>query len=294
MFWNNAQAVNRAARTLSQAIREKTGEALKHSDTLDIIARLQGFPNHMAANAALEATTKGATSFEVKTWADLWQVIAAMSDEERKGSISISDGCDTNGNAEFFDATSLVKASDSSIAAASDGVLEDSDYVLLFNNESYIDPEERAPAPYYPDWQDDIPPGLSSEGFMNLAVAAERFANQCELMEVMTYKGARSEYLNSPDYWGSYVWTLGLEEISWKPGLGDYVIVLDGENGGYLCDGFGWTIGRETATGFDSEEEALSFMRNCMEYNMSGPKRQAQFKVKFAPGLAENYMRFED
>lgn len=295
MFWNNAQAVNRSARTLASAICEKTGEELKHADVLDIIARLQGFPNHMAANAALEQREKGATAFDVCTWGDLWQVIATMSEEERKRPIKVSDGCDGNGNATFQLALQLLKAKDSSIESAAD-VLNPQDHVLLFE-EAEEAREEGAERLYgnYPGLPGDIPLGLSMRSATFLAVSAERFANQCDLMEIMSYDGARAEYLNFPDYWEQHVWTLGLEEIDWKPLTGDYVIVLDKEEGGgYYCDGFGWTIGRETASGFDSEEDALLFLANLAEYLDSGPKKRAQFKVIHAPGFANQYTRYED
>lgn len=299
MFWNNAQAVNRSARTLAAAIREKTGKELKHADVLDIIARLQGFPNHMAANAALEKKNQGQTEFTLKSWLDLWQHIALMSDTERKGSITVSEGADGDGNAEFFDATSLVTVKDPAVAISADGVLEPTDFVLLVNNDNEpeeVSSEERTESLYgnYPGLPGDIPLGLSMQSATFAAVSAERFANQCDLMEVMSYDEARAEYLNSPDYWGRHVWTLGLEEIDWKPLTGDYVIVLDKEEGGgYYCDGFGWTIGRETASGFDSEEDALLFLANLAEYLHSGPKKRAQFKVIHAPGFAEQYTRYE-
>lgn len=298
MFWNNAQAVNRSARTLSSAIREKTGEALKHNDVLDLIARLQGFPNHMAANAALEQRAKGATAFDVCTWGDLWQVIATMSEEERKRPLKVSDGCDGNGNATFQLALQVLKSDDPSIESAAD-VLESQDHVLLFEEAEEVDEGQQEDSDSdvgdYPGLPEDIPSGLALESARCAAITAERFANQCDLMEVMSYKEARSEYLNSPDYWDQHVWTLGLEEISWRPLTGDYVIVLDKEEGGgYYCDGFGWTIGRETASGFDSEEDALLFLATCVEYLNSGAKKRAQFKVIHAPGFAEQYMRYED
>lgn len=298
MFWNNAQAVNRSARTLAAAIREKTGEEFKHADVLDIIARLQGFPNHMAANAALEQRDKGVTAFDVCTWGDLWQVIATMSEAERKRPLKVSDGCDGNGNATFQLALQVLKADDPSIESAAD-VLESQDHVLLFEEAEEVDDGQQDDSDgdtgHYPGLPEDIPSGLAPESARCAAVKAERFANQCDLMEVMSYKEARSEYLNSPDHWDQHVWTLGLEEISWRPLTGDYVIVLDKEEGGgYYCDGFGWTIGRETASGFDSEEDALLFLATCIEYLNSGAKKRAQFKVIHAPGFAEQYMRYED
>ncbi|WP_337219577.1 hypothetical protein, partial [Vibrio parahaemolyticus] len=82
---------------------------------------------------------------------------------------------------------------------------EPTDFILLFNNENETECDvagggTESGTGYYPGLPDDIPAGLTKESAMYAAVTAERFANQCDLMEIMSYKEARQEYLNSPDY----------------------------------------------------------------------------------------------
>jgi hypothetical protein len=130
MFFENSKAVNQAAKTVARFMAEK-GTKLAHHDALELIARLQGFPSHEAASARLEGFRKG-TPQTLMSWADLFQVIACMTDTERHGSITLSEGSDTRGGAEFLQSELIVKATDASIAQAADGVLAPSDFVLIY------------------------------------------------------------------------------------------------------------------------------------------------------------------
>lgn len=258
MFWNQSKAVNRAAKTIRSFLSENKIE-LTQAQALDLVARLQGFPNHMSANAALK---KQEVSEEtaLKSWNDLWQFIATMSEEQRKASITVSEGCDENGNAEFFDATSIVKATASCIEAASDGVLDKDDHVLLFNTN--IDPDDQhVPTTEFAD-------------------KATRFALQCELNEWMEGPAAYDLYVQAPNY--------AMETV---PGaeLGDWVIFHDSE--GYYNTSFGFVGNRGSASGWDTEFEAKRFLEeSCVAYLLANTANEkAMFQVLHCPGKEDWY-----
>ena len=66
------------------------------------------------------------------TYRKLKEVLSAMTDEELEMTVTVSEGCDENGNAEFFGATQLLRAFGDGLDAASDGVLESPQHVILF------------------------------------------------------------------------------------------------------------------------------------------------------------------
>lgn len=255
MFWNQSQAVNRAAKTIRSYLSENN-MALTQSQALDLVARLQGFPNHMAANAALEESSKQ-EEVPLRSWNDLWQFIATMSEEQRKGSITVSEGCDENGNAEFFDASSIVRATASCIEAASDGVLESSDHVLLFNNSTELNTR---PVTTFED-------------------KARRFALQCQLADIASYSHALSMFHR--DHQQAQENFPGMR-------LGDWVIFHDSD--GYFNQHFGFVGDRGSATGWDTKEEAMQFMTNwCIAYAQSSEQGRANFSVLHCPGNSEMY-----
>ena len=70
----------------------------------------------------------------VRTYAALAAAISQMTPEQLQMSITVTEGCDINGNAEFFCAQELVLAGGVHLEAATDGVLEPTQPVLIFGN----------------------------------------------------------------------------------------------------------------------------------------------------------------
>ena len=70
----------------------------------------------------------------VRTYATLAAAISQMTQEQLQMSITVTEGCDINGNAEFFCAQELVLAGGVHLEAATDGVLEPTQPVLIFGN----------------------------------------------------------------------------------------------------------------------------------------------------------------
>lgn len=122
--------LNQAARTASRFLAE-LGFTLPHAKALDLVARLVGKPHHMAAQAGLPSSGL-ARPLQVKTWGDLQAALSALTPEQLAMSLTVSEGCDSNGNAEFYPAGTFLRAGDHSLLAASDGVLEAEQPVLLF------------------------------------------------------------------------------------------------------------------------------------------------------------------
>lgn len=133
--------LNQAARAASRFLAE-LGLTLPHSKALDLVARLVGKPHHMAARADLPDV--GLTQAqELNTWAQLQTALNLLTPEQLAMSITLTEGCDSNGDAEFYPSTTFCTAGDRSLQAASDGVLEPEQPVLVFAS-SFADPEDRA------------------------------------------------------------------------------------------------------------------------------------------------------
>jgi hypothetical protein len=233
MFFENGKAVNQAAKTVARFMAEK-GIKLAHHDALDLIARLQGFPSHTAANARLEGVSKG-TPQALKSWTDLFQVIACMNASERDGSITLTEGCDDNGNAEFFQSDLIIKATDSSIAAAADGVLERTDFVLLYNAK----PAQEQSAEAQEQTADNQ--------------LAHRIAMQAELLsaEPGVYGKVYAAMRRNP------VACIQEFDRKWDVSLlaGPWVIYSQKE-AGYWHHNFGWVGDRDSAAGYPEESAA--------------------------------------
>ena len=67
------------------------------------------------------------------TYRDLRQLLFAMTEEQLDQSITVSEGCDDNGNAVFLPIADYSCVGSGVIDAAADGVLEDGQLVLLIN-----------------------------------------------------------------------------------------------------------------------------------------------------------------
>jgi hypothetical protein len=134
-----------AARALRKALGVNSLDpSMTHDQALQVVARLAGYPSHMAAAAALKqqhATVScGHTAVtKVATYADLLKVLQRLPASQLGQSISVSEGCDANGDAEFFDVNCVVPAGHPSMLSGSDGVLETDQLVLIFNDLDFQD-----------------------------------------------------------------------------------------------------------------------------------------------------------
>lgn len=232
MFFENGKAVNQAAKTVAQFMAEK-GAPLAHHDALDLIARLQGFPSHEAANARLKGIRQGMPQ-ALKSWADLFQVIACMNDTERRGSITLSEGSDTRGDAEFVQSELIVKATDASIARAAGAALAPSDFVLIYQA------------------------GRLAEESAESRKTAHRIAMQAELLSgepgayAKSYAAMRRDSLLFVQQFNRQ-WEVALMDGPW--------VVYSQKEEGYWHLNFGWVSDRDSATGYAEESEALAAAR---------------------------------
>lgn len=69
------------------------------------------------------------------TYRELKKGLDGLCDDELDRDIIVSEGCDENGNAEFFKADSVCVVGDGVVDAAADGVLEDGQIIILFGME---------------------------------------------------------------------------------------------------------------------------------------------------------------
>lgn len=129
--------LNQAARAAAKYLKEQ-GIELPHGKALDLIARTAGVATHMQAQAALaEAGLR--TPLKIATFADLQAALHHLTPQQLAMSVSVSEGCDDNGNAEFYSGCELMRADSAHIEAASDGVLEPEQPVLVFNGPDAAD-----------------------------------------------------------------------------------------------------------------------------------------------------------
>lgn len=66
------------------------------------------------------------------TYRELLAALRELSEEQLDMDITVSSGCDENGNAEFFKGDALTLAMNDDVAAAADGVLENNQPIILF------------------------------------------------------------------------------------------------------------------------------------------------------------------
>lgn len=66
------------------------------------------------------------------TYRELQQGLSMLTEEQLNQDVMISEGCDENGDAEFFKVDSVTIVGEGQIDSAADGVLENGQVVLLF------------------------------------------------------------------------------------------------------------------------------------------------------------------
>lgn len=66
------------------------------------------------------------------TYRKLLEALKELTEDQLDMTVTVSEGCDENGNAEFFGADTLTLAMNPDIEAGADGVLEPEQPVILF------------------------------------------------------------------------------------------------------------------------------------------------------------------
>jgi hypothetical protein len=127
---NTTRDINQAARSVEKYLKEQ-GIVLPHAKSLELIARTLGKTTHMAAQAGLPDVGLD-RSMTLKSYADLKQALSLLTPEQLAMRITVSEGCDENGNAEFFASYEFMRADSDALQAGSDGVLAGCQPVLLF------------------------------------------------------------------------------------------------------------------------------------------------------------------
>ena len=70
------------------------------------------------------------------TYRQLQERLSELTDEQLDRSVTVSMGCDENGNGEFFGVTDTYLSDEGIVAAAADGVLDSNTPVLLIEENS--------------------------------------------------------------------------------------------------------------------------------------------------------------
>jgi hypothetical protein len=112
---NNGRQFNLAAKAARTFFAAK-GIELKHSDALALIARLTGHASYEAAQASLDGPAKGIAS-DVQTWRQLAHGIGTLCEEQLDMPVHITEGCDDEGNTTFTKASQILMANADCIAA---------------------------------------------------------------------------------------------------------------------------------------------------------------------------------
>lgn len=137
---SSTRDLNQAARSAAKYLQE-LGLELPHAKALDLVARLVGKPQHMAAQAALPDAGLGSPR-KLTTYGDLARALATLTPEQLTLPVTVSEGCDSNGNANFFEVYEVVRADSDILDAGSAGLPNRQLPVLLYRGD-YVDPEDR-------------------------------------------------------------------------------------------------------------------------------------------------------
>lgn len=137
---SSTRDLNQAARSAAKYLQE-LGFELPHARALDLVARLVGKPQHMAAQAALPDAGLG-TPLKLTTYGDLARALATLTPEQLKLPVTVSEGCDGNGSADFFEVYEVARADSDILDAGSAGLPNRQLPVLLYRGD-YVDPEDR-------------------------------------------------------------------------------------------------------------------------------------------------------
>lgn len=231
----NGRQINLAAEVVRKFLTSNQVD-IKHSEALQLVSQLIGYPNYHAARAGLQGVAKGVAS-NTSTWRQLAHAIGTLSDEQLDMPVQVTEGCDENGNATFAKACELVVANSGCIAAAG-GIFADIQPVLLI---------EELEAQSADDSTDVDQDEAAEEDEYRVGMQLECATGQpCSLAGWHIARDGIDEaikYLNS--------------EYDCNISLGKYIAYSTAENGYWNAD-FGFVGDKASATGFDSHEAVLS------------------------------------
>jgi hypothetical protein len=216
----NGRQFNLAAKAVSAFFAEKD-VVVKHSEALNLVARLTGHASYEAAKASLAGPAKGVAP-DVQTWRQLAHAVGTLTEEQLDMPVQITEGCDCDGNATFTEARQLLMANADCIAAGT-SIFPDHQPVLLVEEfNPVLESDEARRIEFQFEVATGEPAGMATEEIRRHGLA-----------------GA-VETLNT-DY-------------SINISLGRFVAYSAAENGFWNSD-FGYVHDKDSATGFESEQD---------------------------------------
>lgn len=216
----NGRQFNLAAKAVSSFFAEKD-VVVKHSDALNLVARLTGHANYEAAQASLNGPAKGVAP-DVQTWRQLAHAIGTLTDEQLDMPVQITEGCDSDGNATFTEARELLMANADCISAGAH-IFPDNQPVLLV---------------------EEFNPVLESDEARRIEFQFEVATGESAGMA--THEIRRSGIDGAVSALNS--------EYGINISLGKYVAYSQAENGFWNAD-FGYVKDRDSATGYNTEQD---------------------------------------
>lgn len=291
---NSTRDLNQAARSAAKYLKE-LGIELPHSKALDLVARLVGKPQHMAAQAALPAAAPTAGKMEPATAlpsgqtpatqaviADLCKVLVNRDVEQALYDVGISDAA----NAALAQATPFVEDQlllDFPLDALSQAYndlptsVDEEEFVQGHGNWSLTEEEfaqaKRLANALYAAKRNRAAQAqaLSDEDLTRLAMQFELATGKPANIDIVLVSGR--QYRNDQAQLLQYF----SREHGLSLSLGPWLIANDGEQGFWSND-FGWTTSRTAASGFDEKDVA----------DMPAPQLSAKF------GSRSRWVRFVD
>lgn len=214
----NGRQFNLAAKAAISFFAEK-GVVVKHSEALNLVARLTGHVNYEAAQASLDGPAKGVAP-DVQTWRQLAHAIGTLTDEQLDMPVQVTEGCDSDGNATFTKACELLMANADCIAAGTSIFADNQPVLLVEEFNPVLESDEALRIEFQFEVATGEPAGMATHEIRRHGIA-----------------GA-IETLNT-DY-------------SLNISLGKYIAFAPDSKGFWNAD-FGYVSNKESATGYDSE-----------------------------------------
>lgn len=219
----NGRQFNLAAKAIRTFLAEK-GIELKHNEALTLTSRLTGHANYEAAQASLDGPAKG-VSPDANTWRQLAHAIGTLSDEQLDMPVYLTEGCDSDGNSSFWQSGSLVKASTDCISAGQLLFAANQPALLCTEYCPWLDSDDARRI----EFQFEVGSGESS-GLATHEIRRHGLAGAIAVLN--------ADYACHID-------------------IGKYLAFSADENGYWNAD-FGFVGDRDSATGFETEDEVLN------------------------------------
>jgi hypothetical protein len=231
----NGRQINLAADVVRKFLTSKQVD-IKHSEALQLVSQLIGYPSYHAARAGLQGVAKGVAT-DTSTWRQLAHAIGTLSDEQLDMPVQVTEGCDENGNATFSEACELLMANADSIAAGATIFASNQPVLLIGEFDSPVEESDGSQADVAAD-EEEYRVG------MQLECATDESASLAGWHIARKGLDDAIEYLNS--------------EYGCNISLGEFVIYSEDEQGFWNAD-FGWVSNKASATGVEKMPNVPGF-----------------------------------